>query len=223
MSKRVVVVAAHADDEVLGCGGTLARHGAEGDYVHAIYLADGESSRKDADADKLFSRRKAAERARAILGIQSADYFDFPDNRMDGVTLLDIVQKLEAALMQLRPDIIYTHHYGDLNVDHRVTHQAVMTSCRPQPGSSVKEIYAFEVVSSTEWAARTERPFLPVHFVDIGPFLISKLSALEAYGKEMREPPHSRSLVHIEALARHRGCSVGLGAAEAFMALRSIR
>jgi LmbE family N-acetylglucosaminyl deacetylase len=223
MSKVVLVVAAHADDEALGCGGTIARHVAEGDTVHAVFLADGVSSRQGVDVDDLSRRLAATEQARQILGITSNTFLGFPDNRLDGMPLIEIVQALEQVIGKINPQVVYTHHYGDLNVDHRIAHQAVMTACRPIPEGTVKEIYAFEVMSSTEWACVSLMPFLPNLFVDISGYLATKLNALQAYALEMRFAPHSRSLAHLTALARHRGHGVGVDAAEAFMVIRAVR
>jgi len=223
MSKVVLVVAAHADDEVLGCGGTIARHVAEGDTVHTVFLADGVSSRQGADLDDLSQRLAATEQARQILGITSNTFLGLPDNRLDGMPLIEIVQALEQVIGKINPQVVYTHHYGDLNVDHRIAHQAVMTACRPMPKSTVKEIYAFEVMSSTEWASVGLRPFLPNLFVDISGYLATKLKALQAYALEMRPAPHSRSLAHLTSLAWHRGHGMGVDAAEAFMVMRVVR
>jgi len=165
----------------------------------------------------------AAEQARQVLGIYKNYYLGLPDNRLDSLPLLDVIQPLERVISEVKPEIIYTHHYGDLNVDHQITHQAVMTACRPMPGSYLKEIYTFEVMSSTEWAASNESPFFPNYYVDIGNYLDVKLKALNMYIMEMREEPHSRSIKHIEYLARHRGSTVGVIAAEAFMAIRILR
>lgn len=223
MSKSVLVVAAHADDEALGCGGTIARHVAEGDIVHGIFIADGVGSRNDASYEALKMREAAAQKAHSLLGFSSVSYLGFPDNRLDGINLLDIVQSVERSLQTIMPDVVYTHHYGDLNIDHRVAHQAVMTACRPIPGSSVTEIYTFEIMSSTEWSSPGLSPFLPTCYVNISEYLEIKLDALKAYELEMRDMPHSRSIEHLEALARHRGHSVGVSAAEAFMVMRNIR
>lgn len=221
--KTILIVAAHTDDEALGCGGTIARHVAEGDIVHAVFVADGVTSRTNADSGELQRRQDAAEEAQAILGIHRAFYLCLPDNRLDSMTLLDVVQPLEAVIRTIAPQVIYTHHHGDLNIDHRITHQAVMTACRPLPGSSVEEIYTFEIMSSTEWNTAAQAPFLPSCYIDITPFLPTKLAALEAYKLEMRDPPHSRSLAHLDHLARHRGHTVGVEAAEAFMVMRLIK
>jgi N-acetylglucosamine malate deacetylase 1 len=220
--RNVLVVAAHTDDEALGCGGTIARHVAEGDTVYAVFLADGVTSRPDADAAQLEHRNSAAAKAHESLGIKKAYMLGFPDNRMDGIPLLDIVQRLEEVLEKVRPEIVYTHHFGDLNVDHRITHQATLTACRPVPRASVKEIYAFEVLSSTEWNTPGVSPFIPNVFVDISDYLDAKVAALRAYELEMREAPHSRSIENAIRLAELRGNTVGVKAAEGFSLVRAL-
>lgn len=219
--KRVLVVAAHADDEALGCGGTIARHVAEGDLVSVLFMTDGVGSRAGLDAERQL-RLEASERACAVLGINSIARRDFEDNKMDQYPLLDVVREVEMVLAEVRPDVVYTHHHGDLNADHRVTHAAVMTACRPQPGFSVAEIFAFEVLSSSEWATPGVAPFIPVRFVDISGYVEPKQHALEAYRLEMREPPHTRSIDNAMRLTALRGNAVGCAHAEAFAVLRSI-
>jgi LmbE family N-acetylglucosaminyl deacetylase len=222
MTKTVLVVAAHPDDEVLGCGGTIARHIAEGDTVQVVFMADGLTSRRDAATAETQQREKARDEALDILGISKFYALNFPDNRMDSVPLLDVVQELERIIERVQPTRVYTHHHGDLNVDHRITHQAVMTACRPVPSCSVREIFTFEVMSSTEWATFGFPHFAPTMFVDIADFLQIKLKALMAYDIEMRPSPHSRSISHLEALAIHRGNYVGLVVAEGFETIRFI-
>ncbi len=222
MRETVVVIAAHPDDEALGCGGALARHSKAGEEVHAVFMTDGVSSRgQDADAAK--RRDEARESALEALGIRSSQTLGYADNRMDTVPLLDVVQRLEAVLAQLEPVRIYTHHAGDLNVDHRLTHQAVMTACRPVPGTSVREILTFEVASSTDWSGNGSAPFLPNVYVDIASTWDAKIHALRAYSTEMRDAPHSRSFENIRAWAVYRGHTVGMALAEAFMLIRSVR
>lgn len=222
MTNCVLVAAAHTDDEALGCGGTIARHVAEGDHVYAVFMADGVSSRPGADQADLTRRMQTAENARVILGIKENFYLGLPDNRLDCVPLIEVVQQLERIIEKLKPSIVYTHHHGDLNVDHRITHQAVMTACRPLPGSTVRAIYAFEVMSSTDWATPTAEPFLPNYFVDISAYLSVKNEALNSYHSEMRKAPHSRSIPHLISLATYRGLTVGVSAAEAFVSLRVV-
>lgn len=223
MPRTILVVAAHPDDEALGCGGTIVKHVKAGDIVHVIFMADGVGSRKNSHPSEIQRRNQAQRVASRIMGISRQYSLGLPDNRMDSVPLLDVVQSLEPIIAELCPSIIYTHNYGDLNVDHRITCAAVMTACRPLPGSSVIEIFGFEVLSSTEWAVPNNPPFEPNLFVDITENLPLKIKAIEAYAEEMREAPHSRCIDHVNALANHRGYSVGVCAAEAFEIYRMLR
>ncbi len=223
MNKSVLVIAAHADDEALGCGGTIAKHAAAGDTVDVVFVADGVTSRAGAGDGEIVRRQQATENARKILGIKSTVFLGLPDNRLDSLALLDIVQPIESIVSKLSPEIIYTHQCGDLNIDHRLVHQAVMTACRPLPGCPVREILAFEVMSSTEWSGAGLLPFTPNLFVDISRHIDAKMRALEAYAFEMRVAPHSRSVEHLRHLAQHRGSCVGVEAAEAFMVMRALR
>jgi LmbE family N-acetylglucosaminyl deacetylase len=219
---RILIVAAHPDDEVLGCGGTIARHAAAGHVVNILFMADGVGARgRGVKAGAKTERRAAALQSAKILGARKPQFLNFADNRMDEKPLLEIVHGLERAVAKLKPDVVYTHHRSDLNIDHRITHDAVLTTFRPLPGASVKAIYSFEVPSSTEWAAPSAGDaFVPALFVDTAPFQAIKTKALNCYIKEMRPFPHPRSLQAIEALGRWRGASVGLKAAEAFMVVR---
>ena len=223
MTKSILVVVAHADDEALGCGGTIARHVAEGDCVHLVVMADGATSRIEATNVNVEHRKAVMENAIKILGITEVFSLGLPDNRMDSIPLLEIVQDLEPIIQRISPSVIYTHHYGDLNIDHRQTYEAVMTACRPLPGSTVKEIYGFQVLSSTEWSAPQNTPFLPNLFVNINEQLSIKIRALQAYGEEMCPVPHSRSVEHAEVLAQHSGYNIGIQAAEEFVVYRIIR
>lgn len=225
MSTRVLVVAAHPDDEVLGCGGTIARHRADSDEVTTLFLADGVGARDESTggATDLTIRRAAGNAAADALGTAPPIYLDFPDNRLDTVALLDLVQAIERVATEFRPDRVYTHHSGDLNIDHRICHQAVLTAFRPMPGQTVRAIFGFEVPSSTEWAfGGQETVFQPRHFVDISSFMAAKVAALRCYEMEMRPFPHPRSERMIEALAGWRGAIAGCEAAEAFTVIRQI-
>jgi LmbE family N-acetylglucosaminyl deacetylase len=226
--KTVLVFAAHPDDELLGCAGTIARHAGNGDAVHVIIMAEGATSRgavrSRADhLEELERLRQAANEAGAILGVRSVDVLDFPDNRMDSCDLLDVTKSTERVISDRDPHIVYTHHVGDVNVDHRITHQAVYTACRPLPGSRLERILTFETVSSTEWMpAGSGSAFLPNWFVDISGTIERKMQALSVYRSEMRAWPHPRSARALDHLARWRGSSIGVEAAEAFILLRMI-
>ncbi|GAC1652065.1 MAG: PIG-L family deacetylase [Vulcanimicrobiaceae bacterium] len=221
--KTVLVCAAHPDDEVLGCGGTIARHAREGWDVHIAIMAQGLASRGEtaSEPSQLETLRAAGRRAAAVLGARSIEFHDFPDNRMDEVARLDVAKALEAVLRRLEPRIVYTHHPIDLNVDHVRVNECVAVACRPQPGSSVRDLRFFEIPSSTEWRAGAGA-FAPNLFVDIGGFLSAKIEALREYDSEMRPWPHSRSYEAVEHLAKWRGATAGLPAAEAFVIGRQI-
>jgi LmbE family N-acetylglucosaminyl deacetylase len=224
LGNSVLLVAAHPDDEVLGCGGMITHHTAEGSIVNVIFLADGVTARDHADSAERQRRQAAAHQAANFLGIHSVQFHDFPDNRLDTVELIEIVQTVEQAIAQYQPDWVLTHHAGDVNIDHQRVHQAVVTACRPQPGHCVKTLLFFEVPSSTEWQPPGSAPaFLPNWFVDISETLPCKLKALSAYAEELRPAPHPRSIASVEALARWRGATIGVDAAEAFILGRQIQ
>lgn len=226
MMHPILILAAHPDDEVLGCGGTIAKLADEGAIVHVVFLADGVFSRvgeQKAQQLELTARRAAAQKACKILGVKSVSFGDFPDNRMDIIPLLDITQTVEALIAKHQPEMVFTHHAGDVNIDHRRLHEAVVTACRPQSGHPVKTLLCFEVPSSTEWQLSGSAPaFTPNWFVDISATLECKLAALEVYSAELRAWPHPRSRQGIEHLAHWRGATVGVDAAEAFMLGRQL-
>lgn len=214
---QVLVVAAHPDDEVLGCGGTIRRHTKHGDQVKILFMGSGVAARGQISSEQIEARKEMALRAADLLGADEPVFCDFPDNGMDSVPLLTVVSEIESLMSGYRPDTVYTHSAGDLNIDHRVTHQAVMTACRPMPECSVMSVLCFEVVSSTDWAFNSQpQPFRPVHFVEITETLETKVAALEAYGLEMRDFPHPRSEDNVRALALNRGATVGFERAEGF-------
>ena len=228
MNNKVVVVAAHPDDEVLGCGATIAKHVENGDEVHILILAEGQTSRdvqrdRNKNVEALNHLNKAAHEAAKVLGVATVTLKDFPDNRMDSVDLLDVIKVVEEFIKIYQPNIIYTHHYGDLNIDHRITNQAVITAARPVPESTIKTILFFEVPSSTEWQASSSSiQFTPNWFVNISGTLGKKIEALKEYDLEMRNWPFPRSLEAVGNLARWRGSCIGTEAAEAFILGRNI-
>ena len=228
MRKKILIVAAHPDDEVLGCGGAIAKHAKLGDEVSVLILAEGLTSRdqqrnRSQRSSELLQLAKAAERANQLLGVSNLHLHNLPDNRMDSMDLLDIVKLIESYICKYSPSIVYTHHAGDVNIDHQRIHEAVVTACRPLPGSLISSLLFFEVPSSTEWQISGSAPcFIPNWFIDITDELQQKLSALKIYNSEMREWPHPRSLKAVEHLSHWRGASVGLESAEAFILGRNI-
>jgi LmbE family N-acetylglucosaminyl deacetylase len=219
---KVLCVAAHPDDEVLGCGGALARHAAAGDEVHVCLVAEGLTSRAGgAEAEALATLAATARRADALLGARDTVLLGLPDNRLDSLPRLDVIQRIETVIEAFQPEVIYTHAAHDLNVDHQIVHEAVLTACRPIPGQTVRRILCFEVPSSSEWRGAGSAPaFAPNWFVDVSATLAAKLAALHEYAGEMRPWPHARSLEACEHLARWRGATVGVEAAEAFVLAR---
>jgi len=225
---KYLVISAHTDDEILGCGGSMAKWCIDGHVVHVLIMAEGATSR-DKSRDRVTRQKelshlaRSAKKAGEILGVASVELLDYPDNRMDSVDLLDVVKSVEEHIDKNKPDVVVTHHSGDLNIDHQITQQAVMVACRPQPGHPVKRILSFEVQSATEWQSPDYgRPFVPNWFEDISDTLGMKIKAMEAYESEMRPWPHARSIKAVEHLARWRGASVGCEAAESFMLVRNI-
>jgi len=225
----ILIVAAHPDDEVLGCGASIAKWSELGKEVHIMIMAEGATSRdacRDvyANCEELSLLAKSAYQVGEILGVASVKLLGFPDNRMDSLERLDVIKAVEAEVERLQPHTVVTHHCGDVNIDHRVIHEAVITACRPQPGHSVRRLLAFEVPSSTEWQPPGSNvAFQPNWFEDVSDTIDRKIEALKVYQSEMREWPHARSLQSVEHLARWRGGSMGYEAVEAFILMRELR
>jgi LmbE family N-acetylglucosaminyl deacetylase len=225
-SKNILIVAAHPDDEILGCGGTVKKFVGMGYQAYTLILGEGITSRYEVRDRK--KREKELELlkmqthiANRFIGVEEVFLYDFPDNRFDTVPLLDIIKIIEKVKSEIKPEIIFTHHEKDLNIDHQITCRAVMTATRPTKGECVQEIYAFEIPSSTEWSFPL--CYSPNIFVDIGETLEAKISAMKAYQSELKEYPHPRSLEGIELIARLWGMKVGLSSVEAFLAVRVLK
>ncbi|MBM9501957.1 PIG-L family deacetylase [Leptospira sp. 201903071] len=224
IQKTILTIAAHPDDEILGCGATMARLAAEGCEIHILILAEGLTSRQDTRDRKsklkeLSELSQTASLAGKEVGAKTIEVLDFPDNRMDSVDRLDIIKVIEKKIEKIKPQVVFTHNKSDLNIDHRIVCDSVITACRPFPEQTVKEIYFFEVPSSTEWQIgnQAEAAFVPNYFVSIeDEYLQKKMNALKIYSSEMRTFPHSRSIEAVAALAVWRGASIGFKAAEAF-------
>jgi LmbE family N-acetylglucosaminyl deacetylase len=223
---KIMIVAAHPDDEVLGCGGTIARFLSERSIeVATLILGEGVTSRdknrnRDSWKEEIESLKTNIIDANRVLGIEKVFSFDFPDNRFDTVALIDIVKVIEEVKQSFMPDAIFTHFANDMNIDHAITNKAVLTATRPMSDEPVKEIYAFEVLSSTEW--NFPLSFSPDMFVDIGNNLKKKQDAMSVYSNELRQFPHPRSIDGIELNAKTWGMKVGLLYCEAFQTIRRI-
>ena len=226
MSKKILIIAAHPDDEVLGCFGAVARMVKEGDEAYTLILGEGKTSR---DERRSVENKKAElnilnqeiEKANSVINIKKTFIENFPDNRFDSVDLLDIVKAILKVKEEIKPDIIFTHYENDLNIDHQITYQAVVTATRPMEDESVKEIYSFEVLSSTEW--NYPLSFSPDLFFDISETIKLKKEAMKQYDSELCQFPHPRSIEGIELNAKYHGMRVGKTHVEAFKTVRVIK
>lgn len=224
--KNVLIVAAHPDDEIIGVGATAARHVEEGDCVKCVILGQGEASRwknQQVPKELLAHLHTNTMEAAKIIGFNDVIFADFPDNRFDSIDLLDIIKFVDSIITKFKPDIVYTHHAGDLNIDHQITYKAVLTASRPLPGNSISKIFTFSTLSSTEWTFSPVQQFCPTVFVNIEKQYHKKKSAIEKYDTELRPYPHPRSLKGIQLQSQLWGCMVGIQYAEAFMLIREIR
>jgi LmbE family N-acetylglucosaminyl deacetylase len=225
--QSVLIIAAHPDDEVLGCGGTIARLSQEGHDLYIAILGEGITSRYEkrnlADRQLIKSLRANCRQATDLLSVKEIFIYDLPDNRFDTLPLLDVVKVVEDLINRLQPQVVYTHHGGDLNIDHAITQRAVLTATRPVVGCPVKKIYEFEIPSSTEWSFNQfQSAFQPNVFVDITETLEMKIKAMAVYESEKRPFPHPRSFEAIRDNARRWGSMVGLNASEAFVLVRDV-
>lgn len=225
---KILVVAAHPDDEILGIGGTVKRHVLSGDEAFCVILGEGITSRydkrKNAGVDSLHELRESAYRAASIIGYKEIFFEGLPDNRFDGLELLDIVKTVEKHIIAIKPDIIYTHHHGDINIDHRITFNAVITAARPIGNEYPLEIYSFETVSSTEWNyGNSEMMFRPNVFIDITSTIEDKIKALECYRSELKQYPHPRSAEGVIITSKKWGTVISREYAEPLEAIRIVR
>ena len=226
MKKKILIVVAHPDDEVLGCFGTVSRLINEGYEAYTLILGEGKTSRDevrvvDSKKDVIDILNREIKSANSIIGIKKVFIESFPDNRFDSVALLDIIKIISKVKEEVKPDIIFTHYEHDLNIDHRITYQAVITATRPLKNECAKEIYSFEILSSTEW--NYPLSFSPDIYFDISNTINLKLEAMKKYNSELCKYPHPRSLEGIELNAKYQGMRVGKQYVEAFKVVRVIR
>jgi LmbE family N-acetylglucosaminyl deacetylase len=212
----ILAIAAHPDDEVLGCGGVLARHARDGEPVTIVIACEGESLRYGPEG---VGQSSHILRAAAELGCSSVRHLRFPDQALDTLRLTDLIAPLEKIVRELRPRVVYCQHGGDVNRDHHILFQAALVATRPTE-TWIEEVYAFDTASSTEWAY--PRTFIPDTWVDISATLDAKLAAMACYESELRPYPHPRSLKALEYRARAFGNQVCMEAAEVFMTVRKV-
>lgn len=229
-NKKILLVVAHPDDELLGPGASMNRLLFEyGVTIHVVILGEGITSRshkreKEKWVNELKQHKANIYSAQKAIGYQSVSIYDFPDNRFDSVPLLDIIKIVEKEKADFNPSIVFTHHGGDLNVDHQATFSAVMTACRPMREEAVKTIITFETPSGTEWQASSNpNRFIPNLFISVSSEnMQAKINGMESYEFERRDFPHPRSPKALEIQAQRWGVSVGEQYAEAFSVIRRI-
>lgn len=218
---KILVIAAHPDDEVLGCGGTIARLASEGHEVSIAILGEGATSRMDkpelSDPAVLSDLHRASQMAANHLGAKHLRMFHLPDNRFDSIPLLDVIKPIEKLILEVKPEIVYTQHGGDLNIDHEITYRAVLTATRPMVHCPVRALYSYEVNSSSEWSFQKFSPvFRGQIFCDKSGFLEKKIEAMMLYDSESQQFPYPRSDKALRAQAQRWGSVCGMQAAEAF-------
>lgn len=223
---KILVVAAHPDDEVLGLGATIKKLSATNE-IYVLIVTDGCSSQYSGqDVESLIEQKeKMAQKAAQILGVKQVLFGKLPDMKLDTVSHVDVNRVIENAVDDISPEIVFTHHYGDVNLDHQMVYRSTLVATRPSVGACVKKLYTYEVLSSTEWQSSLPNfAFVPNTYISVDKQMLdAKKEALKAYSIELRKFPHTRSAEAIDNLAAYRGQSVGVAAAEAFCLLREVQ
>lgn len=221
MNSKILVVAPHPDDEVLGCGGAIARHTAQGDEVRVLIMTRGAPDIYPPEEEE--GVRQEAQEAHRILGVSETYFLDFPAPQLDTIPGYQLADAIATLIHRYQPQRIYLPHRGDIHLDHQKVYQATLVAARPLPPCPVRQLLCYETLSETEWAPPwSDTAFVPTVFVDISDYLTVKLKAMYCYQSELQSAPHPRSLQALETLAHHRGSTVGVAAAEAFMLVRQI-
>jgi len=218
MTKKVLAVGAHPDDEVLGPGGTLAKHADSGDEVHALIITEGTTTQYD-DDELIEKKKRAAERCADRLGVSEVHYGDLPDMKLDSVQHVEVNDVIERLVDSVEPDIVYTHSPHEVNKDHKAVYESTVVATRPASG--VEQVYTYETPSSTEWKGGDVERFSPNRYVDISGYLDTKIEAFKEYRMEERDYPHPRSERALRSLAETRGVAAGFTVAEAFSVVTS--
>jgi LmbE family N-acetylglucosaminyl deacetylase len=224
MKNRILVIAPHADDEIIGCGGTIAKAVNEGDEVYIIVVTNANVGAPELfDKEAISNVRGEALDAHSYLGVKETIFLDFPAPALNAFPEYKISIELSEIINKIKPNILYLPHPGDLHQDHKAIYRASLVSARPQYGYSILEIYCYETLSETEWAPYQEKAFVPNYFNDVSDFFEQKLKAMQFYKSQIKNFPHTRSLETFEALAKYRGATVGVKRAESFIVERIVK
>lgn len=218
--EKILVICAHPDDETLGLGGTLKNHSDKGDEINIMFFADGQFGR-DSSKKGIERRQNQGRAAGKILGIKEMHFLNYKDQYLETISLVDLSTKMESVINKIKPNIVYTHFWGDVNQDHRRLFDATIIATRPKPDSLVKKLIVYETPSSTDWGS-WHNVFQPNLFVDVSTYLNYKIKALKKYSKEVEEFPHPRSIKSVINRTKYWGSKAGLENAEAFMIIRQI-
>ena len=223
-NKRILVIGAHSDDEVLGVGGTVLQASKLDSQVDVLIVTDSVSTQYESASIMGVRRVSHLTECCEILGVNSVTQWEYPDMKLDTIAHVDLNRKIENFLLERKYDTVFVHHRNDINKDHRILFDSVMVATRPVPSQTIKAIYCYYTPSSTEWGAHGGSSiFCPNMFVDVSNVLSKKLEALNKYKDELREYPHPRSIENVENVAKYFGAQVGLKAAEAFQIIRNIQ
>jgi len=224
--KRVLIIAAHPDDEVLGMGGTIAKLVKEGNVVDVLIVTDGSSSQyRDSDhlAEIIEAKKKETRNCADVLGIRDIYYGELPDMKLDTTPHIRINRVIEDVIDKVQPDSVFTHFWGDVNCDHQNVYKSTLVAVRPVLGQVVRELYCYRVPSSTEWTPnKADTMFMSNYFVDIQEFTEQKYNAFACYSTELRDYPHPRSVQYLRENDKVVGLRVGMFAAEEFVLLRKL-
>ncbi len=218
--KKILIIVAHQDDETIGCGGAIYKHHLNGDQVFCLSFTDGVSARETSNKKDLKARQNSSIKVAKILNfkwVQNNDLFE--DNKLDKYPLLDLIKVIEKTKNKIKPDIVYTHYFKDLNVDHKAVSMAVITAFRPLKNEKCKEILFFEIPSSTDYSPYE---FTPNYFVEISQYWEKKKKALLTYGNEIKNQRSSRDLNSLKSFYKFRGNSVGLKMCESFFIYKKL-
>jgi len=220
-NKKILIMVAHPDDEIIGCGGTIAKINKYNEIM-CVFYSDGESSRGKIDKKKILNRKKNASEASSFLNINKPIFLNYKDNQLDRYPLLSIIKKTEKIINSFKPDIIFTHYYDDLNIDHQIVSNAVITASRPVLKKNLEKIYMMEIMSSTNLNLNPKKSFFPNIYINITNNIEHKKKCLKIYKNEMMQYPNIRTIKSILNLNAHRGAEISKKYAESFILIREI-